>query len=308
MSVFGEVIEMQKNRIRQSAADNLFDIINHGILLLVLLAILYPLVYILSCSFSDSNAVVAGRVWLLPVEPTLIGYTAVFQNKQIITGYLNSIFYALVGTGLNLVLTFMAAYPLSRKNVIMGRGKIMFFFTFTMLFKGGMIPTYLLVNRLGMVNTRWSIIIPAALSVWNVVITRTFLATSIPEELYDAAEIDGSGDISTFFRIVLPLSGTIITVNALFYAVGHWNAYFNAMIYLRNVNLFPLQIVLRNILLQNQIDLGMVADIEELQRREALMTLLKYSLIVISTAPIMIVYPFVQKFFVKGIMIGSIKG
>ncbi len=299
---------MKKNRVRQSFGDNVFDIINHAILLFVLFLILYPLVYILSCSFSDSNAVVAGRVWLIPVNPTVIGYTAVFQNKQILSGYLNSIFYALIGTALNLVLTFMAAYPLSRKNVIFGRGAIMFFFTFTMLFKGGMIPTYLLVNRLGMVNTRWSIIIPAALSVWNVVITRTYLSTSIPDELYDAAEIDGSGDISTFFRIVLPLSGTIITVNALFYAVGHWNAYFNAMIYLRDVKLFPLQIVLRNILLQNQIDLGMVADIEEMQRREALMTLLKYSLIVISTAPIMIVYPFVQKFFVKGIMIGSIKG
>lgn len=298
----------KKNRIRQSVADNVFDVINHLLLVVVLVLILYPLIYVVSCSFSDSEAVVAGRVWLLPVEPTLMGYTAVFQNSQIVSGYLNSLFYVVVGTSLNLVMTFMAAYPLARKNVICGKSVIMFFLTFTMMFKGGMIPGYLLMNKLKLVNTRWAMIVPGALAVWNVIITRTFLSSNIPEEIYEAAELDGSSDMSTFFRIVLPLSGTIIAVNALFYAVGHWNSYFNAMLYLRNAKMFPLQIVLRNILIKNQLEAGMLSDVRELAQKEAIRTLLKYSLIVVASVPVMMIYPFVQKFFVKGVMIGSVKG
>lgn len=298
----------KKNRIRQSMADNVFDVINHLLLVVVLVLILYPLIYVVSCSFSDSEAVVAGRVWLLPVEPTLMGYTAVFQNSQIVSGYLNSLFYVVVGTSLNLVMTFMAAYPLARKNVICGKSVIMFFLTFTMMFKGGMIPGYLLMNKLKLVNTRWAMIVPGALAVWNVIITRTFLSSNIPEEIYEAAELDGSSDMSTFFRIVLPLSGTIIAVNALFYAVGHWNSYFNAMLYLRNAKMFPLQIVLRNILIKNQLEAGMLSDVRELAQKEAIRTLLKYSLIVVASVPVMMIYPFVQKFFVKGVMIGSVKG
>ena len=288
--------------------DNVFDVVNHLILAIVLIVILYPLIYVVSCSFSDSAAVVAGRVWLLPVEPTLLGYTAVFQNSQIISGYLNSLFYVVAGTSINLVVTFMAAYPLARKNVICGKSIIMFFLTFTMMFKGGMVPSYLLINKLRLINTRWAMIIPGALAVWNVIITRTFLSSNIPEELYEAADLDGSSDMSTFFRIVLPLSGTIIAVNALFYAVGHWNSYFNAMIYLRDSSMFPLQVVLRNILLKNQMEVDMLNDVRELAEKEALRTLLKYSLIVVASVPVMCIYPFVQKYFIKGVMIGSVKG
>lgn len=298
----------RKNRIRQTMGDNVFDVVNHLILAIVLIVILYPLIYVVSCSFSDSAAVVAGRVWLLPVEPTLLGYTAVFQNSQIISGYLNSLFYVVAGTSINLVVTFMAAYPLARKNVICGKSIIMFFLTFTMMFKGGMVPSYLLINKLRLINTRWAMIIPGALAVWNVIITRTFLSSNIPEELYEAADLDGSSDMSTFFRIVLPLSGTIIAVNALFYAVGHWNSYFNAMIYLRDSSMFPLQVVLRNILLKNQMEVDMLNDVRELAEKEALRTLLKYSLIVVASVPVMCIYPFVQKYFIKGVMIGSVKG
>jgi len=296
------------NRIRETKGDRIFNIINLFILLIILVSILYPLIYIVSCSFSDAAAVVSGRVWLWPVDVTLIGYTAVFANPQVVTGYLNSLYYVVVGTSVNLVLTFMAAYPLSRKDVIIGKKAVLFYIMLTMLFSGGMIPDYLLVNRLGLVNTRWAMIVPGALAVWNVLITRTFLQTTIPQELYEAAELDGSSDMDTFFRVVLPLSGTIIAVNALFYAVGHWNSFFAAMIYLRDQKLFPLQIVLRNILIRNSIDFTMLNDIEEISQREALRTLLKYSLIVVACVPPMVIYPFVQKFFIKGVMIGSIKG
>ena len=204
----------------------------------------------------------------------------------------------------------MAAYPLSRKKIICGKRYIMFFFTFTMLFSGGMVPGYLLVQKLGLVNTRWALLIPGAMSVWNLIITKTFLQSNIPDDLYEVAALDGSGDLHTLFRIVLPLSGTIIAVNALYYAVGHWNSYFGALLYIRKAALYPLQIVLRNILIQNQLDASMlsVVDVRDVARREALSTLLKYALIVVASLPVMCIYPFVQKYFVKGVLIGSIKG
>ena len=294
--------------MRQTASDRIFDVVNYGFLILVLAAVLYPLIYIVSCSFSDPAAVVSGRVWLFPVRPTLIGYTSVFENPQVMTGYMNSIIYASVGTLINLVVTMMAAYPLSRKGIIYGKGVIMFIFLFTMLFTGGMVPRYLLVRNLQMLNTRWAMLIPRAMLVWNLIITKAFLQHTIPDELYEAAELDGSGDVGTLFRVVLPLSGTIIAVNALFYAVGHWNSYFDALLYLRSARLYPLQVVLRNILVLSQIDPGMVSDVDDLTKREALRTLLKYSLIVVASLPVMSIYPFIQKFFVKGVLIGSVKG
>lgn len=184
----------------------------------------------------------------------------------------------------------------------------MFLFTFTMLFSGGMIPSYILVRKLGLLNTRWAMIIPGALSAWNVIITRNFLLHTIPNELYESAEIDSCGDVGALIYITLPLSITIIAVNALFYAVGHWNSYFNAILYLRNSKLYPLQIVLRNILIKNEISFNMISDIEDLTRREALRTLLKYSLIIVASVPVLILYPFIQKYFVKGVLIGSLKG
>ncbi|MEA4888587.1 MAG: carbohydrate ABC transporter permease [Clostridiaceae bacterium] len=297
-------------KIKKTAGDRVFDFINLTFLSLILIIVLYPLIYIVSCSVSDSLMVISGRVWLFPIQPTLLAYKAVLENPMIVTGYANSLFYTCAGTLINLIVTFMAAYPLSRKNAICGKRFIMFFFTFTMLFSGGMVPGYLLVQKLGMINTRWALLIPGAMSVWNLIITKTFLQSNIPDELYEVAALDGSGDLRTFFRIVLPLSGTIIAVNALYYAVGHWNSYFGALLYIRKAALYPLQIVLRNILIQNQMDASMlsVVDVRDVARREALSTLLKYALIVVASLPVMCIYPFVQKYFVKGVLIGSIKG
>lgn len=296
--------------IKQPVQDQVFEAVNLFFMSLILIIVLYPLIYIVSCSLSEPTAVVSGRVWLLPVNPTLLAYSGVFENKQVLIGYKNSFFYMVAGTCINIVITFMAAYPLSRKNAIIGKTWIMVFFTFTMLFSGGMVPGYLLVLKLGMINTRWALIIPGALSVWNLIITKTFLQTTIPDDLYEAAELDGAGDIGILFRIVLPLSGTIIAVNALYYAVGHWNSYFSALLYIRKAALYPLQVVLRNILIQNQVDASMlsVVDVREAARREALTTLLKYALIVVASLPVMCIYPFVQKFFIKGVLIGSLKG
>ena len=298
---------MDSAAIKESRPDRLFSAINYVLLFIFLVVVLYPLIYILSASFSDPLAVVSGRVWLWPVEPTLRGYTTIFADREVVTGFLNSMFYTVVGTALNVALTLLAAYPLSRRDLF-GRNVIMFLFLFTLLFSGGLIPTYLLVKDLGMLNTRWSMIVPTALAVWNVIITRTYFQVTIPDELLEAAQLDGANDYTFFFRVVLPLSTPIIAVNALFYAVAHWNAFFDALIYLTDKSLFPLQLVLREILVQNQVDLSMVGDIEDMIARQNLADLLKYSLIVVATVPLLCIYPFVQKHFVKGIMLGSLKG
>lgn len=293
--------------IRLSKSDQAFKLCNTIFLCFILLIVLYPLIYITAASFSSPEAVISGRVYLWPVDLSLKGYTAVFENSQVMTGYQNSLFYTFFGTLINLAMTFMAAYPLARRNTIRGSRFILFLFVFTMLFSGGMVPNYVLVLKLKLYNTRWAMLLPGALSIWNLIITRTFLLGNIPEELYEVSAMEGSGEVRTFFQVVLPLSTTIIAVNTLFYAIGHWNAYFNAMIYLNNAQLFPLQIVLRNILIINQVDASMI-DIEDLIEREGLKDLLKFSLIVVSSAPVMLIYPFVQRYFVKGIMVGSLKG
>ncbi len=295
-------------QIMKSNSDRVFDIVNYSFLTIILIIVLYPLIFIISASFSHPSAVMSGRVWLFPVDFNLMGYKAVFRHKQVLTGYSNSLYYTIVGTTIQLAVTIMAAYPLSRKDKIFGKGVVMFFFTFTMLFGGGMIPNFLLVRALGLYNTRWALLIPGALGVWNMIITKTFFQSNIPDELYDAASIDGSGEIRTLFSIVLPLSGTIIAVNSLFYAVGKWNAYFNALLYLRDAKLFPLQIFLRNILVINQVDSSMIEDVRDIAERQGLTELLKYSLIIVASLPVMLAYPFVQKYFVKGVMVGSIKG
>jgi ABC-type glycerol-3-phosphate transport system permease component len=241
------------------------------------------------------------------VEPTLIAYKAIFSNTQIVTGYLNSLIYAAGGTAVSLLLTVLAAYPLSRPQLY-GRRLFMGLFVFTMLFSGGLIPTYLVVTWVGMMNTRWAMVIPGALSAWNVVLVRTYFQSTIPEELYQSAELDGCGVARMLWAIVLPLSGPIIAVIALYCAVGSWNSYFDAYIYLSRTRLFPLQIVLRNILIMNQIDPSMVADIREIARRQGMINLLKYSVIVVASLPLLAVYPFVQRHFIRGIMIGSLKG
>lgn len=293
--------------VRESFSDRLFMGVVYTFLIICLIVVAYPLIYIVSSSFSSSSAVISGKVWLFPVEPTLRGYEAVFQNPQIVKGYGNSLFYTVFGTLLNVIMTITAAYPLSRKD-FHGRNLITALFVFTMLFSGGLIPYYLTVKELGLLDTRWAMIIPGALSVWQVIIARTFFQTSIPAELTEAAHMDGCGDFKFLLRIVLPLSKPIIAVLVLMYAIGHWNAYFDALIFLKTADLYPLQIVLRNILILNSVDATMIKDVDELAERQGLKELLKYSLIVVASAPVLMLYPFVQQHFVKGLLIGSVKG
>ena len=299
---------MATKTIKISGGDKVFLTLVNVFLAGALLVVLYPLIYIVSSSFSSVGAVTSGQVWLFPVQPTLIGYRAVFQNQQVMIGYGNSFIYTISGTLLNVSLTVMAGFPLSRRDFY-GRGFFMFLFTFTMLFSGGLIPLYILVKNLGMVDTRLAMIIPSALGVYQVIIARTFFQSNIPEELVDAAEIDGSSDFTFISRVVLPLSTPIIAVLSLMYAVGHWNSYFSALIYLSDPKKFPLQIILRNILILNSVDFTMkTVDIKQMMEQQGLTDLLKYSLIVVASAPVLALYPFVQKYFVKGIMIGSLKG
>jgi multiple sugar transport system permease protein/putative aldouronate transport system permease protein len=294
-------------KIRLSRGDRIYYTVIHVILALLLIIVLYPLIFVVSSSFSSPNAVVSGQVFLWPVEPSVEGYRAVFENGDVLTGYGNTIVYTLLGTLINVALTLVAAYPLSRKD-LPGRSFFLFLFTFTMIFNGGMIPTYILIKDLHMINTMWAMIVPGALSVYNMMITKTFLQESIPGELFEAAQIDGCSDFRYFFSIVLPLSKAIIAVLVLFYAIGHWNAYFNAFLYLNDRSLFPLQLFLREILIANTIDANAIVDPEVAAAKQGMANLLQYSLIIVSTVPVMCLYPFVQKYFVKGVMIGSIKG
>jgi putative aldouronate transport system permease protein len=257
-------------------------------------------------------AVASGQIWFWPKGFTLEAYRNVFNNKIIWTGYGNSLFYMIAGTALNLVVTISCAFALSRQK-LRGRNLFMGIFVFTMYFSGGMIPTYILMLNLKLIDTRWAMIIPGAMSVWNMIIARTYYHTSIPEELYEAAKIDGCSDLGIFARIALPLSTPIIAVIGLFYGVGHWNAFFGALIYLRSSELYPLQLVLRNILLMGQqLDMDLQSiPIEQFEwwARQAMMAeVMKYALIFIASVPVLVAYPFVQRHFVKGVMIGAIKG
>ena len=298
---------MNKHRMKIPFEDKVYYSIVYAISFILLLIVLYPMIVILSSSFSSPFAVSSGQVTFLPVDPGLQGYIAVFKDARIPTGYRNTIFYTVFGTLINVFLTLICAYPLARKK-LPHRGVITFFFTFTMLFSGGMIPGYILLRDLRMLNTVWAMLLPGAVAVYNMIITRTFIATSIPDELLEATQIDGCNDFLYFFLFVIPLSKAVIAVIAMQYAVGHWNAYFNAFIYLTKNELYPLQVFLREILIMNQIAAADIIDPEMATAMQGMAHLLKYSLIVISTAPILCIYPFFQKYFVKGVMIGSIKG
>lgn len=294
--------------VRVKGADHAFHIINWLIVTAFFVVVAYPLIFVLSASVSSATAVIQGRVWLWPEGINFEGYRAVFQEKLVLTGYANSVFYTVVGTVLNVALTLLAAYPLSRKDFI-DRKFFMALFVFTMMFNGGLIPTYILVKSLGMVDTRASLIIPTALGAWNVIITRTYFLTSLPDELLEAAQMDGCSDFRFLLKVALPLSAPIIAVITLFYAVNNWNQFFQALIYLKTQSKFPLQIVLREILIQNQETANMTdMDVESLLLRQQLQELLKYSLIVVASLPLMLLYPFIQKYFVKGILVGSLKG
>lgn len=298
---------MKSTRIKESRGDQVFNFVNYTMLCLFTLSVLYPLIYVVSASFSSSAAVISGKVWLWPVDISLQGYEAVFKDKRIWVGFANSLYYAVVGTIINVIMTLIAAYPLSRKDFYI-RNTVMALFVFTMMFGGGLIPNYLLIKELGMIDTRWALIIPGVMSVMSVIIARTYFQTTIPEELLEAAHLDGCSDYKFLVKIVAPLSGPIIAVLSLFYAVGHWNTYFAALLYLKSADLFPLQIILRDVLVKNSFDEEIITDVVGAAQREGMRELLKYSLIVISTIPVLVVYPFIQRHFVKGMMIGSLKG
>ena len=294
--------------ISKSWDDRLFDFFVYFLLSAALLAVLYPLVYIISSSFSSPRAVMNGYVVLWPVEPGISAYEAVFKNRQILIGFRNSFFYTVAGTALNVIMGMLAAYPLSRKNLL-GRKTINFFFIFTMFFSGGLIPYFLLIkDTLRLYDTPWAVILPGMMSVWYVILMRTYIQSAIPEELIESAELDGSSVFNTLLRIVVPLAKPIIAVVALYCAVAIWSSYFEAFIFIRSDNLNPLQVVLRNILILNNFTPDMMGDVRSIAQRQGMRTLLKYSIIVVSSAPLLMAYPFVQKYFVKGIMIGSLKG
>lgn len=292
--------------IKDTVGDRIFNGINFIFSFIFLVATAYPIIYVLSASISSPQALVAGKVWLWPVDFSLEGYKAVIEYKKVWTGYGNSIFYTAIGTVINLVMTVAAAYPLSRKD-LRGRNAIMLLFTFTMLFSGGMIPSYLLINNLGLLNSRWAMLLPSALSVYNVIVTTTYFRTNIPDELLESARIDGCSDFKFLTAIVIPLSGAILAVMALFYSVSHWNSFFDALLYLSDPKKYPLQIVLREILLLNTAS-DLTTGVADETARLYLNELLKYALIIVASAPLLIMYPFVQKYFVKGVMIGSVKG
>ena len=298
--------EYSRTKIRATPEDRVFNFVNDGLLLFAALIVLYPLIYILSSAFSSPTAVSQGRVVLFPVDFSLKGFEEVFSHKAILTGFANSIFYTVVGTAVNIIMTMCAAYPLSRKGMP-GRRILLFMFTFTMLFNGGLIPSYLLTSQLGLINTRAVMIIPTAINVFNVIICRTFFETTIPDEVAEAAMIDGCGHTRFMLQMVMPLSKAIIAVMVLYYGLGHWNSYFQAFLYISDKAKFPLQIVLRDILILNQVN-DIISDPLLYQAKAGMAQLLKYALIVVSSAPFMIAYPFVAKHFVKGVMIGAVKG
>jgi len=290
-------------------ADTWFAVGNYSFIFFITVIVLYPLLYIISASISDPVYVNSGQMWLWPKGITLDGYAKVFQNKEIWIGYRNTIFYTVIGVLVNLIVTLPGAYALSRTD-LKGRNAFTFIIVFSMFFSGGLIPTYLLVKTLGMVDSFWALILPNAAGVFQIIVARTFFQSTIPKELEEAAEIDGCTSFRFFFSVVLPLSKAIIAVMALFYGVAHWNSYFSALIYISDRDLYPLQLFLREILVLNQMSDAAMSDldIEAFTEQLKLADLIKYSVMIIAALPLLIVYPFLQRFFIKGVLIGSVKG
>lgn len=299
-----KIVKSSKGRNKN---DFIFDVINYVFFTLAMLVVLYPLYFIVIASISDPYKVAGGHTLLWPAGINFEGYIRVFTNNTILIGYRNSLFYAVFGTFINLLFTLPPAYALSRKNLAF-KSSIMIYLMIPMYFGGGLIPTYILVKNLGMLNSIWSLLVPGAVSIWSIIIARSFFQSNIPEELYESAVMDGCSHLRFFLSIVLPLSKALIAVLVLQFGLAHWNSWFNALIYISNKNLYPLQLVLRNILIVNDPVLEMIKDQAEVQRRLRLAETLKYASIVISTVPVLIIYPFLQKHFAKGVLIGSIKG
>ena len=291
---------------RRSAGDIWFSVFNYTVLGILFFIVAYPLYFVVIASFSDPTAVAMGNVKFLPVKPTLVGYQEILKNNEIWLGYKNSLFYTVVGTSLNIFLTMTAAYVLTRSDMP-GRNLFMFLFTFTMFFSGGLIPTYLTAKDLNLLNTRWILLLLGAVNIQNLIIARTSIQSNIPKELYEAATIDGCSDFGYFFKMVLPLSKAIIAVLVIYYAVGHWNQYFNALVYVTKDELRPLQVFLSEILLASQSTMDEFAQ-DNASHAMMVAESMKYGVIIVASIPVLIIYPFVQKYFMKGVMIGSLKG
>jgi putative aldouronate transport system permease protein len=293
--------------IKKSLADMIFVFANYVFFTVIMLVVIYPLYYVVLASFSNPIAVLNGNItfWIKGFQ--LEGYRRIFSSGKIWLGYGNSMLYTVLGTAINILITMMAAYSLSRQT-FKARKVIMLMMIFTMYFSGGLIPTYMVVDRLGLVGHWPVMIILGAVSVWNVIIARTFLAASLYVELQEAAKIDGCNDVHFLFRIVFPLSKALIAVLCLYYGLAHWNSYFTALIYLKEKAQYPLQLVLRDILLVNEVDLEMIVDVVGFEEQLRISAIMKYGLVIVASLPMLIIYPYLQKYFVKGVMLGSLKG
>ena len=294
-------------KTKEIGADRAFNIINVIISVLIMLFSFYPLYFVLIASFSDPALVTSGKVWILPARITFDGYKQILAYSDLWLGYGNTILYTVIGTFINIVFTVTGAYALSRRD-IPARGFFIKMFVFTMLFSGGLIPTYLLIKALGLYNNFWVMILPGALSVWNFLIAKSYFEANIPNELLEAAKIDGCSDIRFFVSVVLPISKVILAVLVIYYSVSHWNAYFNAMIYLKDRWKWPLQLVLRQILITAQNTDELTVNTADVMKALNLAESMKYGVIILASLPVMAMYPFFQKYFIKGVMIGSIKG
>ena len=291
--------------VKESVGDHVFNILNTILMILISVVIVYPLWYVILASITDPAIVNSGKFLLLPQGFYVAGYQEAFDYPQIWAGYKNSIIYTVVGVIVALVATIPGAYALSRRDMA-GRKGIMFLFTFTMFFNGGMIPLFLTVQNVKIYNTMWAIVLPIGVSVYNLIVCRSFFEANLPIELLEASKLDGCSDFGFFFKIAIPLSSTIIAVMVLFYATGLWNIYFNAIMFLRDEDKMPLQVVLRNLILSNQLMQG--ASGAELVEKQKLVDQLKYVIVTLAAFPLVIVYPFVQKYFAKGVMVGAVKG
>ena len=297
----------EKNRIRdRDAADVIFHVLVVFFSILVFIIIVYPLWFVVIASISNSDLVNQGKVVLLPLDIRFYGFEQIFQDSRILVGYKNTLIYVIGGTALNMIVTMPAAYALSRPDFRM-RNPIMLYFVFTMYFSGGLVPTYMQINKLGLINTPWILLVMVLINTYNLIIARTFIQNTIPNDLYESATLDGANHFRIFWSIVLPLSKAIISVEMLYYAVFHWNDYFNALIYTSNADIQPLQMVLRRILLQNEAFASGNGGVQGGYAQSSA-DQVKYAVIIVSTVPILCVYPFIQKYFEKGVMIGAVKG
>ena len=296
---------------RRTRGDKIFDAVLLVVLSVIFFIVAYPLYFIIISSISEPLAVSQGKVIFAPIGFTLDGYAAVFREKSVLGGYLNSLVYTTMGICVSVACTVPTGYALSRKDFF-ARKPITFFYLLTMFVSGGLYPTYMVVRDTGLLNSMWALIVPGAIWVYNLIVCRTFFATTIPDEVLDAAKIDGCNNTRFFVGIVLPLSAAIIAIMVLYYGVGHWNSYFSALIYINDRNKWPLQLELRTILLQNAMNASRAVmneqELQEKARLQAIADLMKYSLIVVSCVPMMVLYPFIQRHFVRGVMIGSVKG